>query len=56
MGNATYIPTPCVMICRLNDDDVCVGCLRSLEEIGQWPDADTEERLWLSLYARGEVG
>ena len=45
MGQATYIQTPCVMVCTLNEDDVCVGCLRSLDEIGRWPDADTEERL-----------
>lgn len=45
MGKATYIQTPCIMVCALNEDDVCVGCLRSLEEIGAWPDADTQERL-----------
>ena len=28
-----------------DDDDVCVGCYRTLEEIGGWGDADAEERL-----------
>lgn len=45
VGQLTYIPTPCVMICTLNEDDICIGCLRSLDEIGRWPDADTDERL-----------
>jgi uncharacterized protein len=45
MGKATYIPTPCIGVCRLNDDDICVGCLRSLDEIGFWPDADLDERI-----------
>ncbi len=45
MGELEYIPTPCVMICTLNEDDICIGCLRSLDEIGRWPDADREERL-----------
>ena len=45
MGDATYIQTPCVMVCTLNEHDICVGCLRSLDEIGAWPDADREERL-----------
>ena len=33
------------MVCTLNEDDVCIGCYRTLEEIGGWGDADTEERL-----------
>ena len=33
------------MVCTLNDEDVCVGCYRTLEEIGGWGDADAEERL-----------
>ncbi|MFP6806681.1 MAG: DUF1289 domain-containing protein [Pseudomonadales bacterium] len=45
MGELSYIATPCVLICSLNDDDICVGCLRSLDEIGQWGDADRNERL-----------
>ena len=44
LGKATYIPAPCIRICRLDDDDVCVGCMRSLDEICAWPDADLEER------------
>lgn len=44
LGKATYIPSPCIRICTLDDDDVCVGCLRSLDEICRWPDADLEER------------
>ena len=33
------------MDCTLNEDDICIGCLRSLDEIGAWPDADRDERL-----------
>ncbi len=45
MGKATYIPTPCIRVCRLNEESVCVGCLRSAEEIRRWPDADLDERI-----------
>ena len=45
MGRAKYIQSPCVMICTLDENDICVGCLRSLEEIGRWPDANTDERI-----------
>lgn len=30
------IPSPCVSICALDDDDICVGCHRSGEEITHW--------------------
>jgi predicted Fe-S protein YdhL (DUF1289 family) len=45
MGKATYIQTPCIHVCQLNRDNICVGCLRSLDEISAWPDADTDERV-----------
>ena len=44
-GADVHIPTPCIMVCTLNEDVVCVGCYRTLEEIGGWGDADIEERL-----------
>ena len=25
--------TPCVSICRFNDDDVCIGCGRTVKEV-----------------------
>jgi predicted Fe-S protein YdhL (DUF1289 family) len=28
--------SPCLSICTLDDDNVCMGCLRSLEEIKNW--------------------
>ena len=30
------VPSPCVSICALDDDDVCVGCFRSGSEITDW--------------------
>ncbi len=45
MGELQYISTPCVRICTLNADDICLGCLRSIDEICAWPDADRDQRL-----------
>ncbi|NPU95443.1 MAG: DUF1289 domain-containing protein [Gammaproteobacteria bacterium] len=28
--------SPCVGVCALDDDDVCIGCWRSGEEISRW--------------------
>lgn len=30
------IPSPCVKQCTLNEQNVCIGCWRNLEEIKQW--------------------
>ena len=36
--------SPCVWNCCLNDDDICLGCFRSIDEIMQWSAADNRER------------
>ncbi|MEM1174994.1 MAG: DUF1289 domain-containing protein [Pseudomonadota bacterium] len=28
--------SPCVMICTLDDDDRCLGCGRSVDQISNW--------------------
>jgi predicted Fe-S protein YdhL (DUF1289 family) len=38
------VPSPCVRNCCLDDKDVCLGCLRTLEEILLWGDADNFKR------------
>lgn len=39
------IPSPCISLCLLNDDDVCVGCYRSAGEIRDWISYNNDERL-----------
>jgi len=44
-------PSPCVRNCCLDDDDVCMGCGRTLAEIIAWstsPEHDQQEILRLS--------
>jgi hypothetical protein len=37
--------TPCIAICRIDPDtDICVGCLRTIEEIEFWADMTEEEQ------------
>jgi len=38
------VASPCIDDCCLDDDDICLGCFRSLEEIMQWGQADNSER------------
>ena len=34
------IHSPCVAKCGLNDEDICMGCYRSIDEIVGWGNAD----------------
>ncbi|NHC09288.1 DUF1289 domain-containing protein [Stutzerimonas degradans] len=38
------IGSPCVSLCALDEDDVCVGCQRSADEIRRWGLMDNDER------------
>ena len=38
------LASPCVRNCCLDDDDVCMGCGRSLEEIIAWSAASDEDK------------
>ena len=44
--DTALIPSPCIGVCRLDPKTgICVGCLRTGEEIMAWPGADTAERM-----------
>ncbi|BAQ69352.1 hypothetical protein NHU_02198 [Rhodovulum sulfidophilum] len=39
------IETPCIRTCRVDwESRLCVGCLRSMEEIGHWGGMSPAER------------
>ncbi len=38
------VDSPCINICSLDDDDICIGCFRSIDEICAWREASETER------------
>ncbi len=38
------LKSPCVSICVLNDEDVCVGCFRTGNEISHWGGYSNDQR------------
>ena len=38
------VESPCVRKCTLDDEDICVGCFRSIDEICAWSSASDDER------------
>ncbi len=49
MLTPTYraVLSPCVGICSLDDDGLCLGCHRTSSEIARWPQMNDDERLRL---------
>ncbi|MET1256444.1 DUF1289 domain-containing protein [Aliikangiella maris] len=42
--SANTIPSPCISQCCLDEQDVCVGCHRHIDEITGWHGADNQKR------------
>jgi uncharacterized protein len=38
------VPSPCIDICRLDAQGLCVGCRRTIDEIVEWPRASEARR------------
>lgn len=38
------VATPCIRHCCLDQDDICLGCFRSLEEILNWSQSDRQQK------------
>ncbi|MEL7043419.1 MAG: DUF1289 domain-containing protein [Pseudomonadota bacterium] len=42
--SASEPPSPCVSVCALDDQDICMGCYRSATEITDWFMASPAEK------------
>jgi hypothetical protein len=52
MSQDEALHSPCVRMCTLDDDDICLGCGRSLEEIKGWASFSESTRAALLLRCR----
>lgn len=49
------VPSPCVSVCALDENDVCIGCHRTGDEILQWSRlTEQEKRVVLDKVAERE--
>jgi len=50
------IPSPCVNICVLDDDDICIGCSRHGNEISHWGNYSELEKkqVWEKIKERNQ--
>jgi uncharacterized protein len=38
------VPSPCISVCRLDEQKVCTGCHRHVEDIREWRAATDDRR------------
>jgi uncharacterized protein len=56
--SATPVPSPCISICRIDAaSGLCVGCLRTLDEIAAWSalGEDARRDVWQAIRRRREM-
>ncbi len=44
--------SPCISVCVLNTDDICLGCYRSAQEVTDWFMASAQEKREILLRAQ----
>ncbi|AHI29743.1 DUF1289 domain-containing protein [Marinobacter similis] len=44
MSVADKVRSPCVQVCALDENDMCIGCQRTGDEILRWTQMTNEER------------
>jgi predicted Fe-S protein YdhL (DUF1289 family) len=40
----TSVASPCIAVCQLDANDVCIGCQRTMDEIRDWPILTADEK------------
>lgn len=50
--------SPCVARCGLNDEDICMGCYRHIDEIVGWGQANESRQaeIWANVKRRKQQG
>jgi predicted Fe-S protein YdhL (DUF1289 family) len=44
LNNEPLVASPCLDICSLDDNDICIGCARHGNEISQWGDYSNSQK------------
>ena len=52
MTAVNRVRSPCIDVCALDDNDICIGCWRHVDEIGAWRDLDDPARRAIIAKAR----
>jgi predicted Fe-S protein YdhL (DUF1289 family) len=43
-----YVKSPCINICKLDENKICIGCYRTIDEIAHWTKYTDEEKIQIN--------
>jgi len=54
MQQQRAVPSPCISVCALDDNHICIGCFRSADEISNWRvlGDDKKRQVYRNIEAR----
>jgi len=55
IGNNKNVITPCVGRCDLDENDICMGCYRSVAEIAGWVDKSEDEKIDIVIRCKKKI-
>ena len=54
-GNfANVVESPCINVCKI-ENDVCVGCGRTLEEIAHWSEMNDADKEYVNANIQNKI-
>ena len=39
------VSSPCIDVCQLNSQNICIGCYRTIDEITQWRSLNKNKKI-----------
>jgi predicted Fe-S protein YdhL (DUF1289 family) len=51
----SQVPSPCIGLCKLDAERICLGCGRRMYEIVAWAEADDAKRLKIRAAAAARL-
>lgn len=40
-----HVNSPCINICKLDENKICIGCLRTIDQIANWTKYTDEQKI-----------
>ena len=44
MTEEDWVPSPCIRLCKLGDDNACIGCGRTPQDVMEWYEASPDRK------------
>lgn len=53
--NSHVMISPCTSLCKLDDNDICLGCYRSAADISRWREKSEDEQITITIRCKKKI-